>query len=165
MYLVNIENGFLFCAEAFHHTFQPLFEVAPILCTGQHTTQIQFVNAASFQAFGYLSGFYAGCQSVSQGCFSHSWFTDVQRVVFVFPAQHFDGTFQFHFSSYQRIVIFQLLVQAGDEILGNTMRLVRIILIQTKVVSINDHQLADEIRNPFLQVFFQEVASPGFRQQ
>lgn len=45
------------------------------------------------------------------------------------------------------------------------MRLVRIILIQAEVVSIDDHQLADEIRNPFFQVFLQKIASPGLRQQ
>ena len=112
MKFVDIHNGIAFLTKSLHHVLQPFLKFATILRSGHHTSQVQFVNPVSDEAFRHLSAFYAGGQSIGQSGLSHARFAHVQRVVLVLSAEHPDGALHFLFAADERIMLFHQIVQA-----------------------------------------------------
>ena len=86
-----------------NHTFQPLFEFAFILGTGNQSTHIQGVNLLVLQVLRNVFLQNPSSQSLHNGCFTHPGFTDQYRVVLRSTGQYLQDPPDFLIPSYHRV--------------------------------------------------------------
>ena len=163
MNFIDIDNGVPFLADTFHNHLQPFFEVASELCPCQQASQVEGIDAGMLQAFRHIAAFDAGCQSVGEGSLSDTRFADVERVVLFLAAQYLDGAFQFGFAAYQRVMLVQGIVQAGDVVAPGLLSGVFFLLSVVPVLVvclIGGNQFLHEFGLFAVQLCLQQVCRP-----
>ena len=117
VYLVDIDDGLAFFRYAVHHLLDAPFEVAAILCAGQHRAHIHHVHLAALQTFGNIAVDDTACQSVDKSCLADPWLAHMQWVVLVLAAEHLDGALEFALTSDKGVGLVDDIVEAADELL------------------------------------------------
>ena len=112
MDLVDINDGILQLRHAFHDAFDPVLELATILCSGYHRAHIHLVYLGIFESFGHVAFFYPFRQAVDECGLADSGFAHMQRVVLVAPAKDLDGTIEFGFATDKRVMVRQEVIDA-----------------------------------------------------
>ena len=144
--------------DAVHHLLDAFLEVAAELRACQQCADVELVDLTAFQSFRdipYGSADELG-QTVDKCGLADAWFSDMQRIVLLLPAEHLDGTFQFFLAAHQWVVVFPSIIEAGDEFSPRLLLLVssciRLVIVDTclvVVVGIAGHEFAHEVLLPF----------------
>ena len=116
MNLVDIDNGVAFFLQAVHDLFDAFLKITTVLRTSQHGSHVHLIHFTSLQARRHLIVNDSLDQSIDQGCLSHTWLSHMQRIVFILPAKHLDGTFQFHLAPNERMMAVNKVIQTSNQI-------------------------------------------------
>ena len=117
MNLIDVDNGIAFLHGSLHHHLDAFLEVAAILGTGKHLSHVHAIDASPLEAFWNLVFVDEFGETIDQSCLADSGFSDVERIVLLGTAEHLDGSVQFLFSSDERIVLFYLVRNTGNQLM------------------------------------------------
>ena len=102
--LVDEDDGLAFVLRHFlQHRFQPLFELAAELGTGQQQGHVEHQHALVLQGVGHFAGDDALRQAFDDGRLAHAGLADQHRVVLGAPLQHLDGAADFVVAADHRV--------------------------------------------------------------
>ena len=101
--------------NAIHDLLDAMFEVTTILCASEECADVELIDAAALQPFGYPPLFNHPCQAPDEGCLAHTRLAHMQGVVLVATTEYLDGAMQLLFTANERVVVLVELVHAGDE--------------------------------------------------
>ena len=113
---VDIDDGIAFGDNAFHHSLDAFLEVAAIGCSCHHRAHVHLVDGRSPQTFGHIAALNAFGQAIDERRLADTGFSHMQRVVLFASAEYLDGTIEFSLTSDERIVVGEVVVDAGDEV-------------------------------------------------
>ena len=116
MDLVDIDDGIPFGDDAFHHGLDAFLEVASIGGSGHHRTHVHLVDGGSPQTLGHVAALDAFGQAIDKSRLAHTGLAHMQGVVLLASAEHLDGAVEFGLTPDERVVLVELLVDAGDEV-------------------------------------------------
>ena len=117
MNLIDVDNGIAFLHGSLHHHLDAFLEVAAILGTGKHLSHIHAVDASPLEAFRNQVFVDEFGETIDQSCLADSGFSNVERIVLLGTAEYLDGSVQFLLSSDERIVLFYLVRDAGNQLM------------------------------------------------
>ena len=147
--------------DAVHDLFDAVLEVATILCACQQGADVELIDAAALQAFGYVAFLNHPGESPDQSRLSDTGFSHMQRVVLVASAEYLDGARQFLFPTDQRIVVLVEVVHTGDEASpGGLMLVFARLFLQMVAEFIGTDQFTHEVALLGAQGIFQQIACP-----
>ena len=162
MYFVDVKDGVSLRQQSVHHLLNALFQVAPKLRSGQEGAHVHLVNAASPQPLRHVAPLYHGRQPIHQGCFTHTRFAHMQRVVLFLAAQHLYGALQFFFPANKRIMFFVRVVHACNERTPRCLFLIFLVVVaedgHVVVFIIQFHQFGHEVRGVLAQLSAQQIS-------
>ena len=115
--LVDIDDDIALLGSSVHHHLDAFLEVATILRSGKHLSDVHAVDAGSLEAVGHLILVDEFGKSEDEGCLSHTRLAHVQRIVFLGTAEHLYGAVEFFLAADERIVLVYLVGDAGDELM------------------------------------------------
>ena len=113
--LINVDDGLFLFGDFGKDALEAFFEFAAVLGSGQHAGQIQHKYPAAFQGIRNIPAAQPADEAVGDGRLSDTGLADVQRIVFVLPAQDLHGPVQFHFAPDQRFAVDERVIQAGSQ--------------------------------------------------
>ena len=117
MNLIDIDDGVAFLGGSLHHHLDAFLKVAAILGTGKHLSHIHTVDAGSLETIRNLILIDEFGEAINQGGLAYTRLTDVKRIVLLCTTEHLDGSIQLLLSADERIMLFHLIRDTGNQLM------------------------------------------------
>ena len=154
MNLVDIDDGIAYLLDALHHLLDAFLEITTELSSGEHRAKVHLEYLATFQAVRNVPLFNACSKTIYQSGLSHAGFSHMKRIVLVFAAKNLDGTLQFLFTSDQRMMLSNSIIETGNETFPLLAVMAFLILhIRFLSVTIRIFIIRNKLAHKFLHIF------------